>query len=192
MSAFRDLMEHLQPERVAQRVALPHDEARLRYPLTSNTVGSTREFLTIIADYYAYHVTTCVTPGGTIARAQAEAEAKQLVQAAYRRRRLSIQNAVSDAKTGTNGGLARVLDAIADGLRERAVQNYVETRMDRAVTLDSWEDKVAFMRDFLANNPALPPEVRAGPPERYAASWDAIYREYLDAVNAISSRLRGL
>ncbi len=192
MNAFEHLASVLDQERVAREVALPHDEARQRYTLRKNTVSSGREFERVIADYYAYHYTTCVSHGGRISLADALVEARRLIQAAYRRKSLSFNNAYADAKSGLNGGLAGVLDVIADGLRDRATTNHVEARMDETVAFDSWAEQVNFMREFLGSNRHLPPDLREAPPEQFAKNWKEVMSDYLEAVNRINTRLRGI
>ena len=64
MATMNSLISLLDERTLAQNVAIPHDEARMRYPLNSNTVGTFDEFSNAIADYYNYHYTNCVTHGG--------------------------------------------------------------------------------------------------------------------------------
>ena len=58
------LLAELHERTIAQRIGIPHDEARMRYPLQSNIVGSFDEFSRIISDYYNKHFTACVSHGG--------------------------------------------------------------------------------------------------------------------------------
>lgn len=192
MNAFEHLTSVLNQERVAREVALPHDEARRRYTLRKNTVSNGREFERAIADYYAYHYTTCISRGGKISPEDALAEARRLIQSAYRRKNLSFNNAYADARSGINGGLAGVLDVIADALRDRTMANYVEAKMDETVAFDSWAEQVNFMREFLGSNRHLPPDLREAPPEQFAKNWKEVMSEYLESVNRINTRLRGV
>lgn len=59
------LLAELHERTIAQRIGIPHDEARMRYPLQSNIVGSFDEFSRIISDYYNKHFTACVSHGET-------------------------------------------------------------------------------------------------------------------------------
>ena len=61
--SIANLLAELDERTIARKIGIPHDEARMQYSLRSNTVGSYEEFSRIIADYYSYHFTTCVSLG---------------------------------------------------------------------------------------------------------------------------------
>ena len=54
--------------------------------------------ITLIADYYNYHFTKCISTGGELSRADAAGRAKEIITENYRRRRLDKLNAYSDGK----------------------------------------------------------------------------------------------
>ena len=105
MSSINNLLAELDERTIAQRIGIPHDEARMRYSLRSNTVGSFDEFNWIIADYYTKHFTACVSHGGNLSASEAASRAKELLEREYRRRGGDIVTAYNDAHDGTNGGL---------------------------------------------------------------------------------------
>ena len=79
---------------IAREVAAPHDEARMLYSLSKNTVDSFDEFSDVLADYYNYHVGRCVTHGGFMSRTEAAGRAKEAIEQEYRRQGGNINDGV--------------------------------------------------------------------------------------------------
>ena len=71
MSDIQDLLAALSQRTITEQVALPHDQARARYPLWSITVGTFDEFTQVISDYYNYHFSTCVSKGASLTASEA-------------------------------------------------------------------------------------------------------------------------
>jgi len=178
---------------IAQKVGIPHDEARMRYPLRSNTVSSFDEFSDRLGDYYNHHFTTCVSRGGNLSRAEAAGRAKEILERDYRRHEGDIVGAFNDAHDGTNGGLRAILDKVAEGLKAESVERYVREMFDRHVAPNSWEQKVAIIREFIAQaGPYLGSAIRADQPERYAQNYEELIRSYVNALRRTSSIFRRL
>ena len=78
MAAIDTLLAALDDREIAQQIGLPHDEARMRYPLHSNTVADFDEFSDVIADYYNYHFGECVSRGGSLSRSESAGRAKEV------------------------------------------------------------------------------------------------------------------
>ena len=121
MSAIVDILQALDERKIAREVGISHDEARMRYPLRSNTVDNMTEFFAIIGDYFNYHTGQCVSHGGTMSQAEARSQAKEALEREYRRRRGNIISAYNDVHEGTNGGLRVVLDTIAESMKAESV-----------------------------------------------------------------------
>lgn len=193
MVSIGGLLQALEERTIARRIAIPHDEARMRYPLRSNTVGSFSEFSDIIGDYYNYHFTSCVSSGGTLSRSEATGRAKEILEKEYRRNGGDIVSAFNDAHDGTNGGLRVVLDKVADGLKAESVERYIREVFDRQVAPNSWEAKVEIIRQFIAQCGAnLASSIRADQPERYAQNFQELIRSYVEALKRTSSIFRRL
>jgi len=187
------LLAALDERHIARRIGLRHDEARLRYPLHRNTVGTFDAFSTVIADYYNHHFTQCVSNGGALAPSEAAGRAKELLERQYRRRRGDIVSAFNDAHDGTNGGLRVVLDTLAEGLKAESVERYVRDVFDQHVAPNAWEAKVEIIRQFIRQCGAnLASSIRADQPERYAQNFQELIRSYVDALQQTSSIFRRL
>jgi hypothetical protein len=186
-----DLMEELDERTIARQVGIPHDEARMRFPLQTNTAASFAEFEEAIAGYFDYHYGQCVAHGGRLSRSEAAGRAKEVIEREYKRRHGDIVTAFNDAHEGTNGGMRAILDMITEALKAESVERYIRDVFDRRVAPNDYEAKVAIMRDFIERcGTHLPREVRANRPERYAHNYQDLIREYVTALRQTSSMFR--
>jgi len=193
MSSINNLLVELDERTIAQRIGIPHDEARMRYSLGANTVKDFDEFNWIIADYYTKHFTACVSHGGSLSASEAAGRAKELVEREYRRRGGDIVTAYNDAHEGTNGGVRAVLDVIAEGLKAESVDRYLREVFDRHVTPNSWEQKVEIIRQFIAQcGVHLSSAIQTNQPERYARDYRELIQSYVTALQRTSSIFRRL
>jgi len=193
MPAIDSLLGALDERQIAQQVGLPHDEARMRYPLRSNTASSFEEYSDLIADYYNHHFTQCVSRGGALPASEAAGRAKEVLEREYRRRSGDIVAAFNDARDGTNGGLRVQLDLIAEALKAESVERYIREMFDRHVAPNSWEDKVEIIRQFIAKCGAnLASSIQANQPERYAQNFQELIHSYVTSLQRTSSNFRRL
>lgn len=193
MTAIASLLDALDERTIAHRVGLVHDEARLNYRLSSNTVRDFDEFADVIGDYYNYHFARCSSGGGRLSAANAASRAKALLTAAYRRRGGDIVSAFNDAHDGTNAGMRMILDLIAEQLKAEAVEDYTREQFDRHVAPNSWENQVEIIREFIREyGSSLGSSIRADQPGRYARNYEDLIRSFVDALKNASSVFRRL
>lgn len=190
--SLTNLLEELDERNIARRIGIPHDEARMRYRLNSNTVRDFDEFSRLIGDYYNHHTSTCVTYGGSMSSSKASARAKALLEKEYRRRGGDIVMAFNDAHDGTNGGMRTILDVIADGLKAESVEDHIRDVFDRYVAPNSWEQKVNIIQQLIRHcGPILSSSsIQANQPERYAQNYEELIRAFTDGLKATSSAFR--
>ena len=96
MGSLISILNKLDERSIAKNIGIPHDEARMNYQLSSNTVSDIDEFREIIGDYYNYHFTTCVSHGGTLTSIEAQGRAKEILENIDRNR---VGNFVGDRKS---------------------------------------------------------------------------------------------
>ena len=194
MGTIRSLLDALDEREIARRVTIEHDEARMRYPLSSNTVGDFREFMDLISDYYSYHDSTCISRGGRLSHTDAYGEVKELLEREGRRRgNGNIVAMFNDVHDGLNAGARGVLDSIADGLKARAVERYTTAMFDMHVAPNAWDDKVDIIRQFIqCCGPMLAGSIVASQPERYAHDYSELIRSYVEGLRRTSSIFRRL
>jgi len=193
MSYIEGLLDELDERTIAARIGIPHDEARMRYPLHSNTVKNFEDFSRIIGDYFNYHFTSCVSCGGNLSASEAIGRAKEILEQEYRRREGDIVTAYNDSHDGTNGGLRTILDKIAEGLKAESVERHIRDAFDRYVAPNSWQIKVEIIRQFLARcGSFLSSSIRLDQPERYAQNYQVLIKSYASALQNTSSIFRRL
>ncbi len=187
------VLEALDERTIASKIGIANDEARMRYRLSSNTVGAFDEFSSIIADYYNQHFTECVSGGGSLSSAEAGGRAKEIIESEYRKRGGDIVAAYNNAHDGTNGGMRAVLDIIAEGIKAESVERYIRDTFDRHVAPSSWDDKVDIIRQFIRHcGGQLSSSVRDSQPEAYAQNYESLIRSYVTALQQTSSMFRRL
>lgn len=193
MSNASELLKALDERTIAQKVGIPHDEARAQYPLRRNTVSDFDEFASVIGDYYNHHFTRCVARGGSLSNVEAQSRAKEIITQEYRRRRGDLMTGFNDAHDGTNGGLRHILDVVADSLKAESVEHYVVAMFDRYVARDNYEQKVQTIRDFISQcGVDLSASIDTTHPERYAQNYVELIRAYIAAKAQVSSVFRRL
>ncbi|MBW1744310.1 MAG: hypothetical protein JRJ47_12920 [Deltaproteobacteria bacterium] len=191
--SINNLLAELGERTIAQRIGTPHDEARIRFSLHSNTVESFDEFSWIIGDYYNTHFTAVISHGGKLPTSEADSRGKELLEKEYRRRNGDIVMAYNDAHDGTNGGMRVVLDTIAEGLKAESLERYMRDAFDRYVSPNSWEQKVEIIRQFIARcGVNLGSSIRQNQPERYAQNYQELIRSYVTALQQTSRIFRRL
>jgi hypothetical protein len=194
MASINSLLGYLDERAIARNVAIPHDEARMQYHLSSNTVTDWNRFKDIITDYYNYHHTRCVSRGGRLSSGEAYGRATELLEKEYRKKGGGdIVSAFNDANAGTNGGLRSVLDIICEAIKAESVERYVRNIFDHHVAPNSWDQKVDMIRQFIAcAGPYLSSSIVASQPERYAQNYSELVRSYTEGLRQTSSMFRRL
>ena len=191
MGSLDSLLSQVDELAIAQNVGIPHDEARMGYALSVNTVGSFEEFTGLIANYYNHHVSRCVLHGGALSRTEAAGRAKEILEQDYRKQGGNSITAYNDAHDGTNGGLRIVLDRLAEQLKAESVERYIRDAFDRYVDPTSWEQKVDIIRQFIARfSRMLSSAIHPDQPERYAQNYEELIRAYVDGLKRTSSVFR--
>jgi hypothetical protein len=191
MSMIENILSELDERAIARNVGIGHDEARMSFPLRSNTIANFEAFSRTIGDYYNQHVG--VMSGGTLSRAEAQGRAKELLERDYRRRGGDIVSAFNDAHDGTNGGLRVILDKLADALKAESVERHVRDVFDRHVAPNSWVSKVDIIRQFIARcGVDLSSTIDVHHPERYAQNYRELIHAYVVGLHQTSSIFRRL
>ena len=191
MGDINALINALDERTIAKKIGIKNDEARMKYQLRSNTVSNFNEFSRIIADYYNFHFTKCVSGGGSLSTTEAGGRAKEIIEREYRKRGGDVVSACNNAQDGTDGGMRAVLDVIAEGIKAESVERYVRDMFDRHVAPNSWDDKVDIIRQFIRHcGGQLSSSIRSSQPEAYASNFEGLIRSYVAALQQTSSMFR--
>ena len=191
MGDINALINALDERAIAKKIGIKNDEARMKYRLRSNTISNFDEFSRIIADYYNFHFTKCVSGGGSLSTTEAGGRAKEIIECEYRKRGGDVVAACNNAQDGTDGGMRAVLDVIAEGIKAESVERYVRDMFDRHVAPNSWDDKVDIIRQFIRHcGGQLSSSIRSSQPEAYASNFEGLIRSYVAALQQTSSMFR--
>lgn len=191
--AIDNLLTELDEKTIANKIGIPHDETRIRFPLRSITVKTFDEFNQTIGEYYNYHFTACVSQGGNLLPSEASSRAKEILEREYRRQNGDVVTAYNDAHDGTNGGMRLICDKIAEGIKTESVERYIRDVFDRHVAPNSFEQKMEILRQFIERcGTHLSSSIRTDQPERYAQNYQELIRSYINALQQTSSIFRRL
>ena len=192
MTKLQSLIRAVDERTIAERVGLVHDRARNNFPSRLTNVGSYDEFAGLLGEYYQFHRRQ--TWGANVPKREAAGLAQQIVTQDYAQNyKGDFVTAYNNAHDGTDGGLRRILDIIADSLKQEAISVYVRDQFDRCVTPNNWSSKVAIMSEFFRHfGRYLDPTVRTDQPERYATDYMIVINSYVQGLTRTSSIFRRL
>lgn len=190
MTAINNLIEELDEGVIARRVGMLHDNARVQYQLRSNTVTDYNSFIDVVTDYYNYHFQQ-VHRCGALSRADAEGKATAYINQAYRQYHGDITSAFKESRDSVNGGLRKVLDAIADAIKGEHIEHYIESVFRRYVDPVDPDSRTEIIRQFMAEHGSqFRTVLHIDRPELYARDYKMVIRTYADIIRQGSSSYR--
>ncbi|MBK7090662.1 MAG: hypothetical protein IPH59_02900 [bacterium] len=188
MGYLSSILEQLDERYIARLIAIPHDQARMKYAPPLFAIVDIGEFTRVIGEYYNYHFVTCISHGGYLTASESEGRAKDILDREYRQQRGGFVGAFNDARFGTNGGLRAILDIIADSLKAESIARHMRKVLDDEVKPNSWEDKVDIISQFMSRcGPDVLKQLDTANPERYAADYEDLIRAYVDGLRKTSA-----
>ncbi|MFC2085205.1 hypothetical protein ACFLS9_09115, partial [Bacteroidota bacterium] len=161
-------------------------------PERNMTVNDDIEFDNMIADYYNYHFGRCISTGAKLIRSESAGRAKEIIEKGYKSKGLEKLNAYYDGKYGTNGGMYRILDLIAESLKEQAVKYHIRDVLDRYIEPSSFDEQVSIVKEIFQKIGYSLPYIDYDHPERYARNYEELIRalvEHIKLQYAIFRRL---
>ncbi len=111
---------------INKTVLMPHDVARETFQVPRLVVTAHDEFKFIVTNYVQHHKNS--VGEGQPSFAAAFGEAKNILDRAFQEDQFQegYPRALQVAFDGTEGGMRRVINEIADALRRRAMQEYID------------------------------------------------------------------
>ena len=191
MSVLDRVLDELDESYIVDHVTEGHDQARIQYHLSSNTVLDDTEFDDVIADYYNHHFSRCFSSGG-LSRAEAAGRAKEIIERGYRRRGQDKLHAYADGKSGYNGGMRVILDIIMDLLKEEAIERHIRDVLDRYVAPTSFDEQVEIVGEIISRTGLSSQYVDASHPERYARNFEELVRALVESMKLQATKFRRL
>lgn len=192
MAKIHDLIQMVSEGEINRKLGQNHDKARMLYRQETNTIRDTEEFEVMIGDYYNHHQ-HIVENASPLPLRQASHTAKGILDQEYRRDGGDWFSAYTDCRDGFHGGLHTVLNRIAEGLKYRDVQSYIEDCFNKYAPRDDFEAKVELIRQFFQYyGHHLPLEMQSDRPERYAVNFQDLIYAYVNGLRQTASQLRRL
>jgi hypothetical protein len=120
------ILRLLDQSRINRDVLMAHDEARETFRLPTMRARDAREFKWIVTTYYQHHVRHAGQ--GTASEEEAFGEAKRLLDTVYTKDPFQegYNVALRMGLDGSQGGLRDVINQIADTLKARHLQKYMD------------------------------------------------------------------
>lgn len=146
------ILRLLDQTRINRDVLMAHDEARERFRLPSMRARDAREFKWIVTTYYQHHVRH--TGQGSASEEDAFGEVKRMLDGIFNEDpyQEGYNVALRMGVDGARGGLRDVLNQIADALKRRAMQKYMDhvfyDHINPLSKADNLELSRAFFREF--------------------------------------------
>ncbi len=173
---YQNIMNHLHPRAIVEKVDLLHDSARGSYNLESSIASSHSEFEEIVMDYLDHHIGQTI--GGSMPPEHLLYKARKILDSAG-----GFDNAVFTGLSGTDGGMTKVLDDLSKGLKEESRKAYFDYIIDSFIDPLSFEEIVEVMsdlKDCLSDFSPQPFEFIS--PEAMAGSYKQHLWEYIDSL----------
>ncbi|MGA2497753.1 MAG: hypothetical protein ABSH20_08430 [Tepidisphaeraceae bacterium] len=193
-------------ERAIARAVKRHDEARIRFPYPEATLPNGHSFYAVLTEYAAFHYQYTVMgrdypqnlrafdPTGGSRYGFMGLWMKYLTRALGGDESNMLARCGRDAQTGENGGLKRILDIVAQGFRDEAVENYIQVGVfGRYLGPAVYGQRVEIMRQFFrVCDPAYAALFDTRHPEEYNHDYVQIIRAYVDWKRGTRDILRRL
>lgn len=142
------ILDLIDQTRINRTVLLKHDEARETFRLPKVVVSDHQEFKYLISSYVEHHLRT--VGEGTPSSASAFGEAKRILDNAFNQDQFQdgYARALQMALDGSQGGMRAILNEIADVLKRRALQDYMDHVYHQHINVLSKQDNLALSRAF--------------------------------------------
>ena len=176
MSKYDDVMQHLHPRVIIEKVETPHDAARGKYVLRNPVVRSYQEFEAVIIDYMDHHMKELY--GNSLPPDLLLAQARELLEQAE-----GFENMAYTALSGAQGGIGYVLNNLAESYKHRHKKAYFEYIMDTYIDQLDFGQVVELCREFQSRLSGFSPQPFSYiPPEQMAGDFKKILWNYIDSL----------
>ena len=193
MSTLKKILDELDELYIVNKICNQHFVTRGNYPNKEPKVKDDIEFDDMIADYYNYHYTTCISHGGELTRADAAGKAKEIIEREYKRKGKDRLHAYQDGIKGSHeGGMQAILTIILNYLMDEVVEHHIRDVIDRYVRVTSYEEQVKIVKEIIAHMTYVPSYIDPNHPERYAKNYEELIRGLSENINRNAARFRRL
>ena len=176
MGKYDDVMQHLHPRVIIEKVETPHNEARGKYVLRSPVVRGAQEFEAVIIDYMDHHLREL--HGNSLSPDLLMAQARELLEQSE-----GFDNLRYIALSGANGGIGYVLNVLAEAYKKRHKKAYFTYVIDTYIDELNFSQVVELCREFQDRLRGFSPQPFSYiSPEAMAADFKAILWRYIETL----------
>jgi hypothetical protein len=180
MPPLTSLVERLRGEAIAEKVTNQHRLIRSSFPLDHNTVRSYQEMMRVLLKFEEHYARRWLN-AANMPEDHLHGHVVRLLQ-----KNGSLEHLVPRAYRGLEGGMAGIIDELAQRHEQEAVRTYVTHVLDDVDPLD-WDTQVALLQELLHDVSGLVSHARR--PGELAHKWKDLIMEHAQAVTARSSSL---
>lgn len=178
MSKYDDVMRHLHPQVIIEKVEVPHDTARGNYTLQSSIARSHLDFEHTLINYMDHHMRAVV--GSSLPPEFLLERARSYLSSGGS----NFDNFVFVGMSGTGGGMVAVLNAVAEGFKEQMRRAYFDFVTDSYIDPLSFAEVVEVMSSLKNRLGGFSPQPFAYlEPEAMAADYKNILWQYIESLS---------
>lgn len=122
---IEEILQLLNQTLINRQVLMQHDMARMSFRCTTVAARDHREFKLLVDSYVQHHMRSV---GSSLTEAQCHGEAVRILMSAFNQDpyQEGYARALQMGLDGANGGMRLVFDEIANALKRRAMNEYIE------------------------------------------------------------------
>ena len=186
------ILEQLEPSFIELIITRPYDEARASYAMDVITVESNTEFIDTISPFYAHIVRHINETGKAFEDNKLSAEAVDVLKKTFHQKH-GYNEALTEAKEGTRGGLRYIFDMMTKYLKNEARQKHIlKTFKENIDPLDFAARKRIIAAILKRAEEDLPEEISSQKPERFAEDYEEIVQAYVHSKATLQEVFRRL
>lgn len=186
------MLEQLSPAFIEAEITRPYDEARAKYVIESITVETNDEFLDVVTAFFSHILHHTNKIQGSPDQGGISAEALAVLNRTFPGKK-GYNEALSEARNGTRGGLRFLMDAMTEYLKQEAREKHILKTFKENIDPLDFVAKTRIIEEIIRlSGHFLPEHITLQPPERYALDYEEIVKAYIKSNTALESVFMGL
>ena len=191
-SLLSHILDQLNPDHIESKITRPYDEARASYAMDMITVESNAEFVDAITAFYAHIFRHINETGKVLDTDKLSGEALDVLKKTFHQKH-GYNEALSEAKEGTRGGLRYILDRMTEYLKNEARQRHILKTFKENIDPLDFDARTAIIAEILKRKEEdLPEEITSQKPERFAVDYEEIVTAYVQSKVSLQNVFRRL
>ena len=153
------------------------------------TIATNDEFLDAITTFYAHIFRHIDGTGKALDNERLRVEALDVLKKTFNQKK-GYNEALTEAKEGTRGGLRYILDMMTEYLKEEAKGKHILKTLKENIDPLDFSTKAILIAGIMERLEGhLPEEITSQPPEKYVADYEEIIKAYVHSKTGLESRV---